>query len=130
MRAAALDEVVAHAREEAPRECCGLLLGVANRVESAFRARNALDSFTSYLVEPEDHFAAIRAARSRRLAVIGAYHSHPAAPADASPRDIAEAAYPDFIYLIVALGSAGPPDVRAYQPEGGNFRVLELVRLT
>ena len=37
-----------------------------------------------YEVAPEDHFAAVRAARADGLEVIGAYHSHPASPAEPS----------------------------------------------
>jgi proteasome lid subunit RPN8/RPN11 len=128
IRSGVVSEALAHARDEAPRECCGLLLGAAGRVERAYRARNALHSTTRYLVNPEDHFAALRAARADGLEVVGAYHSHPASPAEPSPRDHAEASYPGFLYLIVGNVTAASPDIRAYSFESGNFRAVEIVR--
>ena len=97
-------ELLAHARSEAPNECCGLLLGRRGVISSSFRARNLEASTTRYLIDPEDHFAAMRAARERGLRVVGAYHSHPASPPAPSPSDIAEASGgADFLYVIVSL---------------------------
>ncbi len=127
-RSGAIADAVAHAQAEAPRECCGLLLGTPGRVERAFRARNALHSRTRYLVNPADHFEALRSARADGLEVVGAYHSHPASPPTPSPRDHAEASYPGFVYLIVGNVAAGSPDVRAFSFESGNFQPLDIVR--
>jgi proteasome lid subunit RPN8/RPN11 len=126
IRAGVMEELVAHARADAPLECCGLLLGTGARIEGAFRARNALASRTRYQVDPEDHFAALRAARTAGLAVVGAYHSHPRSSAVPSATDLAEALHPDFIWIVVGL-HADPPDVRAFRLESGNFRPVALV---
>ncbi len=51
------DAVVAHAREAAPDECCGLLLGRDGEIVDAIRARNiAADPATRFLIDPADHF--------------------------------------------------------------------------
>ena len=68
---AAFDAIVAHAREAAPRECCGLLIGLGAQIESAHRARNVDPSSTRFLIDPHDHFAAIRAARAGGREVVG-----------------------------------------------------------
>src|SRR5213596_2878882 len=100
--------MLAHARAEAPNECCGLLVGRRGAVERAVRARNLEAGPTRYLIDPQDHFAAMKAARAEGLHVIGAYHSHPAGAAVPSPSDIAGASGgPDFLYVIVAPASAG-----------------------
>ena len=128
IRSAAADAIIEHAREDAPNECCGLLLGDASLIDEAIRARNLSASRTRYLVDPVDHFAAIRAARQRDVQVVGAYHSHPASPAVPSPTDLSEAFYPDFIYLIVSLAvMPSVPAIRAYRIEHGNFREIALV---
>ncbi len=124
VRQHALDDMLAHARLDAPLECCGLLIGHDARVETTHRARNALASRTRFLVEPEDHFAAMRRARDMGLAVIGVYHSHPATAAIPSARDRDEVAYPEFIYLIVGLPEGV---VEAYCLADGNFRPVDLV---
>jgi proteasome lid subunit RPN8/RPN11 len=121
IRRAVRDAVIAHAREEAPLECCGLLLGTAAIVEEAVRAVNLRHSATAYLVDPADHFAAIRRARAEGRAVLGAYHSHPRSPAVPSPVDVREAHDRTFLYLIVSLEDDRSPDVRAYRGGGAQF---------
>ncbi len=116
---AVVADMLAHAREEAPLECCGLLIGVADTVERSVRARNADPSATRYRIAPDDHFAAIRAARSEDREVIGAYHSHPARPPVPSEADIAEANSGNgFLYVIVSLVG---DEVRAYRLEDGTL---------
>ena len=99
----ALDEVLAHARESQPQECCGMLIGAGDRILTAVRARNLAASPTRYLIDPKDHLDARRAARQRNLDVVGFYHSHPRSPAFPSATDLSEAAYPDCVYLIVGI---------------------------
>jgi len=112
--------VVAHAREAAPAECCGVLIGSEGEIVDAFRTRNAADRPTRFLIDPQDHFDAIRAARARRLDVVGYYHSHPHSAARPSETDVAEANYPDQLSLIVSLAS-DPPELRLYRFDGRNF---------
>ena len=114
-----IDDVVAHAREEAPKECCGLLIGNRITIESSVRARNREASPTRYLIDPEDHFAAIHAARAAGKRVVGAYHSHPASSPQPSESDIAEARWgSDFVYVIVSLKSP-EAEVFAYRLKHG-----------
>lgn len=119
-----MEAILAHARDEAPLECCGLLLGGAKRLVAAVRGRNLLASPTRFQLDPQDHFAALRLARGRGVDIVGTYHSHPASPAVPSPRDLREASYPDFLYLIAGLPDE---DIRAYRLRDGNFRRVELV---
>ncbi len=129
IRRAVLDEVTAHACQEAPNECCGVLIGTRQRIERAVRARNTLESATRYQIDPRDQFAAIRSARERGEAVIGFYHSHPSSPPAPSETDRAEAAYPGYYYLIVSPGSADSPrETRGFRfDESGNFEPITLV---
>jgi desampylase len=120
-----LVEVVAHAREAAPAECCGLLLGVESRITDAIRIRNVADSPTRYQLDPAEHIAARRQARERGLDVVGFYHSHPDSPATPSATDVSEAEYPGHAYLIVGLG-VEPADVRLFRWDGRRFEQLEL----
>jgi proteasome lid subunit RPN8/RPN11 len=129
IRQAVLDDLIAHARMEAPNECCGMLIGTRERIERAVRARNALGSQTRYLIDPRDQFAAIKIARERGESVVGFYHSHPSSPATPSDRDRVEAAYPGHCYLIVSPGSStGPGEVRGFRLHtSGNFTAITLV---
>ena len=122
---AVLDALIAQAIAGVPLEQCGLLIGDGDRVVRAHPAGNADRSPTRYTIEPADHFAALRTARADGLAVIGAWHSHPAGPPVPSATDLAEG-NPGFLYLIVGL--APSPAVRAWQLVGGNFAPRHLVR--
>jgi [CysO sulfur-carrier protein]-S-L-cysteine hydrolase len=117
---AALDAIVAHAREALPGECCGLLIGTPARIDSAHPARNLESGTKRFLIDPRDHFAAIHAARESKRFVIGVYHSHPASPATPSAADLADASYDDYVYVIVSLASE-PPEARLYRLEEGVF---------
>jgi proteasome lid subunit RPN8/RPN11 len=121
------ERLVAHAREEAPNECCGLLVGSGSVIDECVRARNLEASPTRYLLDPADHFAAIRRLRGSGRAVLGVYHSHPASPAVPSPSDLAEALYPDFIWVIVSLASPECPEVSAYRIRDGAVTPLAVV---
>ena len=123
-----LAQVVAHAREASPAECCGLLLGIDGEIGEAVRTRNASDNPSRFVIDPADHIARRREARDRGLAVVGFYHSHPRSSAAPSPTDREEAAYPGHLYLIVGL-AFDPPDLGLYQLDAGNFRQVRFVTL-
>ena len=123
---ASIDVIVAHAREAAPAECCGLLLGRADEIVEAVRTRNIADQPARFLIDPKDHIDGRRDARRRGLAVVGFYHSHPHSPAEPSDADRAEANYADHVYLIVSLAS-NPPAMSVFTFERGNFRPLPFV---
>ena len=118
--------IVAHSVEDLPNECCGLLIGSADIVEDAVRARNIKRSRTKFQVEPADHFAAIRKARATGLEVIGAYHSHPNGPSGPSDTDRARLTDPSMFHIIVSLAH-GTKTVRAFRLVDGNFSPLEIV---
>jgi len=102
------------ARAEAPRECCGVLLGKGTAIERAIPTANLSPDPDRYLINPQDHVDALRAARARALEVIGFFHSHPHSDAQASATDVAEISYSGFLYLIVGLGTV-PPDIRVFR---------------
>lgn len=114
----ALDDVVAHARECQPRECCGVLVGRGDQIASAIRTRNVAESPARFVIDPKDHFDARRAARAQGLEVLGFYHSHPHSHAYPSPIDRAEAAYPEAVHLIVGL-AGGQPEMRLFRLADG-----------
>jgi [CysO sulfur-carrier protein]-S-L-cysteine hydrolase len=97
--------IVAQARLEQPKECCGLLVGHRGRVGFAVPMRNMSASPTRYRIDDAAHLELRRVLRqfSPSLSILGVYHSHPAGPADPSPTDIDEAMYPEWAYIIVGL---------------------------
>ena len=91
----------------------------------AVRARNLSPHDGRYEVAPEDHFAALHAARVDGLEVIGAYHSHPASPAEPSDTDRA-AAFAGFVFVIAS--PVPSPHLRVWELVDGNFTERPLVR--
>jgi proteasome lid subunit RPN8/RPN11 len=124
---AAHDDIVSHARATAPAECCGLVIGyqgsggAGDAITEAAPTRNLSRDPNRFEIHPEDHIRARRAARSRGLEVLGFYHSHARSPATPSATDLAEAAYPGHLYVIVSL-SVDPSEVRLYRLEASAFR--------
>jgi proteasome lid subunit RPN8/RPN11 len=112
-----LDEIIAHACEVNPHECCGLVGGTADgKTQTVYRTRNvAADSAVTYEAAPEDLFTAQRAMRERGEELVAIYHSHPRAKdPQPSATDVRLAYYPSAVYLIVGLGAA-EPCVRAFR---------------
>ena len=111
------DQIIGHAREASPQECCGLIGGlIEGKAQTIYPARNvAVDLMTSYEAAPEDLFAAQRAMRERGEQLLAIYHSHPrSADPQPSATDVRLAYYPSAVYLIVGLG--GPePCLRAFR---------------
>lgn len=129
IRAKCLEELVGHARDTLPHECCGLLLGRGDHVGAVFRARNiAAEPAKRFLIDPQDHFAARRAARQTGLDLVGFYHSHPRSTAEPSPRDLDEFTYTGSLYLIVGL-RAEPAEIGVFRHDIGNFRRVAFVRV-
>jgi proteasome lid subunit RPN8/RPN11 len=119
--------LIAHAREESPRECCGMLLGRGEEIAEARRARNVASSpATRFVIDPKDHIDARRDGRARGLEILGFYHSHPHGAAVPSATDVAEAAYPGSVYAIIGL-AADAAEVRVFEFADGNFHERPLV---
>ncbi len=114
--------VADHARTEAPRECCGLLVGSGDLIDEYIRTDNIKESEVEYEIDPAQHFAAIKRTRQMGRAILGGYHSHPRSPAVPSPTDLAQA-HAEFLYVIVSLCDA-LPDIRAYRLVHGRFETV------
>lgn len=110
------DELIAHARDEAPNECCGYARLSNGRVEEVFRGQNTRLSPYGFDLDGPSLLAANELdADGHGVAV---YHSHPRSPAEPSEQDRNLAQYPHWIYLIVSL--AGEPHVRAWRIVDGD----------
>jgi proteasome lid subunit RPN8/RPN11 len=109
-----LDDMIAHARELAPHECCGLLAGTAGAVSRIYRIKNIvamegaqnLSSFDpakaahlerlspderaeiAFVMDMQDFSSAKKDMRNKGLDLLVVYHSHPHDPARPSVTDI------------------------------------------
>ena len=117
------DELVAHAREEAPNECCGYARMTDGQVEDVVRAGNLRNSPYGYELDAAGALGAAQAEDDGYQVAL--YHSHPRSEAKPSQTDINIAFFPDWLYLIVSLD--GEPEVRAWWIRDGRVEEEDVV---
>ncbi len=121
-----IDEMVAHAREDAPNECCGIIAGRDGRAVKLFRAKNAEASPYRYSVDPQDLFRIYRECEENGWEFLVIYHSHTASEAYPSGTDLRLAFWPETFYVLVSLMQPDQPVVRAFRIEDGQVKEEEL----
>ncbi len=118
--------IIDHARAEYPNEACGLIIGdraaaAGGRPLRFETTRNEAASPYRYTIHPADLYRLTVATDDADEAFWGIVHSHTHTPAVPSPTDLAQAFYPDALYVLVSLGEdeadrgAGTPSVRAWR---------------
>jgi [CysO sulfur-carrier protein]-S-L-cysteine hydrolase len=106
------DALVAHAREEAPKECLGWLKLRDGAVEEVVRATDESQTWRyGFRLDGKDLFAVYQAEEDGWQIAI--YHSHPRSEPRPSQQDVNEANYPDRVWVIVSL-AGDDPEVRAW----------------
>ena len=110
------DQLIAHARREAPDECWGLLGGRDGEVLGAFECANGAapdDRPFRYETEPRSQREADDAIGGRGWEIAGIYHSHTHTQPFPSPTDIGEANpfLGDIAYVLVSLRTPHQPYV-------------------
>jgi proteasome lid subunit RPN8/RPN11 len=121
-----VDEIVAHAREDVPNECCGMIGGRDGEARSVHRAANAEASPLRYSIDAKEQFDLMRAIEQAGEELVGIYHSHTRSEAYPSQTDVNLAGWPDAVYLIVSLQDDDAPDVRGFWIRDGQISDAEL----
>lgn len=109
----------------APEEACGILAGRRREVLRIIPITNQLHSPVRYLMEPHEQLKAFQLIEAQGLELLAIYHSHPQGPEGPSPTDIAEAYYPEAVYLIWSY-SQREWRCRGFSIEGELVRPVEL----
>jgi len=109
-----LDELIAHAQEDAPNECCGIIAGKDGSAAKLFRAKNAEASPYRYSVDSDDLFRIFRECEANDWSFLAIYHSHTASEAYPSATDVRLAFWPEAYYILISLRDAAPV-VRAFR---------------
>lgn len=112
-----VDAMVAHAREDAPVECCGLIAARDGRVAALYRARNMEASPYRFRVDPLETKRLCEAMEDEGLELAGFYHSHTGSEAVPSPTDVRMMGPlfgPPYVHFVVGLKDPARPEVRAW----------------
>jgi proteasome lid subunit RPN8/RPN11 len=104
-----------HGQETYPHECCGALVGSADRVVDIVPLPNTTEEGPRrrFLVRAPDYMLAERRASELGGELLGFYHSHPDHPARPSSIDL-ENALPTFAYIIVAVANGAAADMTVW----------------
>jgi len=121
-----IDEIVDHARSEAPNECCGMIAAVDGRAVAVHRVRNSAASPLRYEMDGMEQYRVQTAIEDAGQELGAIYHSHTRSDPYPSQTDINLAFYPDSLYVIVGV-KGEEPDVRAWTIVDGQVGEGELI---
>ena len=110
-----VEEMEKHAKEEYPRECCGMLAGRERVITKLFKTKNIAKSGDLYELDPWEQVKAFEEIDRLSLKLLGVYHSHPHHPCFPSEIDIRRAFYPDTIFFIISLLDFSNPQLKAFR---------------
>ena len=128
--ATAWRELVAHCRQEAPNEACGVLggqlLAGGQRAVLSVPVFNLLADPRRYRMDPRGLLAAFDRIEAAGLEEVAYFHSHPASAPTPSKTDIAEARIGTVRMLIVSLEDPQQPSAGFYLLGDGEARTGRL----
>jgi proteasome lid subunit RPN8/RPN11 len=120
------EQIIEHAREEAPNECCGMIASRDGEAVEVYRATNAAASPLRYEIDGVEQYRIQMQIYDADLELGGIYHSHTRTEPYPSQTDISLAFYPEALYVIVGLAGESP-EMRAYTIRDGKVADAELV---
>jgi [CysO sulfur-carrier protein]-S-L-cysteine hydrolase len=121
------EQMIAHAREEAPNECCGMVGSSDGQAVAVYRAVNAEASPLRFRIDPEEQLELHNRIEQAGLELGAIYHSHTRTEPRPSQTDINFAKlWPGVLWIIVGL-VGGEPDVRTWRIDDGRVSDAELV---
>ena len=110
-----IDEMVAHAREDLPNECCGMIGGRDGEATRVVRVSNSAASPLRYEMDPQGQYDALKSIEDAGEDLVAIYHSHTRSAAYPSQTDVNEAVmWPEQVYVIVSLADSEAPDVKGF----------------
>jgi len=121
---------ILHLAQNSPdSEVCGLIGARSGVPETCYPVRNiAAEANTRFRMDPSGQIEAMRNLREKGETLFAIFHSHPAAPAAPSPLDLAEASYPEALYIVISLNTKGVLEMCGYRLDqgGGAFNEVSL----
>ena len=110
-----VDEMITHALEDDPNECCGVLAGTDGHFNKLYRMTNVDQSPYHFSWDPKELFKIWREMENSEWEHRAVYHSHTHTEAYPSQTDVRLAGWPEAYYLIISLMDKQSPDIRAFR---------------
>jgi proteasome lid subunit RPN8/RPN11 len=121
-----LDEMVEHARREAPNECCGMVASRDGDAVEVHRATNVEASPLRFVIDSREQLQLLQRIEDAGLDMGAIYHSHTRTAPEPSQTDITFGqGWPGVVWIIVGL-KHDEPDVRAWLINGSEVSEAEL----
>jgi proteasome lid subunit RPN8/RPN11 len=120
------EEIIAHARDHTPRECCGIIAGKDGEITTLHRLTNTEQGVDRYLFDDEEFFKVYWEIENRGEEMISVYHSHPVSVAYPSKTDVEFAFWPEAVYLICSLEIPDSPIIRGFRIVDEEISELDL----
>jgi proteasome lid subunit RPN8/RPN11 len=109
-----LADLVAHAREDAPNECCGMIATRDGAAVAVHQAVNVAASPLRYEMDGLEQLTILERIEDAGCELGAIYHSHTRSAPVPSQTDINLAFYPGSLYVIVGVAD-GQAEVRAWR---------------
>jgi proteasome lid subunit RPN8/RPN11 len=123
-----IDEMVAHAREDLPNECCGMVGGADGEASVVIPVINSAASPLRFEMDPQGQYNALKSIEDAGKEMLAIYHSHTKSAAYPSQTDVNQAVnWPDAIWVIVSLEDSENPVVKGYWLKDLKVADVELV---
>jgi proteasome lid subunit RPN8/RPN11 len=119
-------EIIDHARDHTPRECCGVIAGNANGLTRLVRLTNVEPGNTRYLFDDAEFYQVYRELDAAGEDVQVVYHSHPETVAYPSKTDVEFAFWPEAVYVICSLEHPDAPVLRGFRIIDGEITEVTL----
>ena len=110
------EEMVDHARTEAPLEACAMLLGQDGVINQYRHMTNTDESEVHFQFDPKEQHEVMKEARDSEREILGVFHSHPSHESEAYPSEEDRSwGWPEYVYFILN-----------FQPDEVILRAFEL----
>ena len=125
--------ILKNARENLPKEACGLVAGKKEGkdkfIEKVYCLTNIDHSNEHFSLDPKEQLAAVKDMRANGLVPLGNWHSHPESPSRPSEEDKRLAYDSTASYMILSLMDNENPVLNSFHIEGTESEKEELVLL-
>lgn len=120
-------QLLSDAQHSPSAEVCGLISARDGEPFQVYPVPNVSQTPARFFtMDAKAQIDAMRTMRAAGEELFAIYHSHPDGPAAPSAEDLAQAAYPEALYLIISLQAQQAPQLRGFWLRGGQAEPVEL----